>query len=51
MCCFDLYGDYVYGQMDEINLWDLWTNEKSLSLRNKARERGFPLCKICGNIE
>lgn len=51
MCCFDLYGDYVYGEMDKIDLYKLWKNDKSVNLRNKARERGFSLCKICGNIE
>jgi len=51
MCCFDLYGDYVYGEMDKINLKDLWFSPKVIKMRTIAAKRGFPLCKVCGNIE
>jgi len=51
MCCFDLFGDYSYGRMDEITLHDLWFSDKVKKMRKTAYHRGFPLCKVCGNIE
>jgi radical SAM protein with 4Fe4S-binding SPASM domain len=51
MCCFDLYGDYVYGEMDKNNLEDLWKSAKVRAMRQTAQNRKFPLCKKCGNIE
>jgi MoaA/NifB/PqqE/SkfB family radical SAM enzyme len=51
MCCFDLLGDYVYGEMDKQDLNDLWFSERATLIRDKARNRIFPLCKVCGNVE
>ncbi|MFA6422449.1 MAG: radical SAM protein [Candidatus Buchananbacteria bacterium] len=51
MCCFDLLGDYVYGKMDETDLYKLWNSKEAVFIRERARKRFFPLCKICGNIE
>jgi MoaA/NifB/PqqE/SkfB family radical SAM enzyme len=51
MCCFDLYGDYVYGEMDKINLRELWNSPKVKAMRETAYQRKYPLCKVCGNIE
>lgn len=51
MCCFDLLGDYVYGEMDKTDLNDLWFSERATLIRSKARQRIFPLCKVCGNVE
>ena len=51
MCCFDLFGDYVYGQMDKIGLEELWFSNKAKKIRQAAAKKKLPLCKICGNIE
>lgn len=51
MCCFDLVGDYVYGELDKVGLKDLWFSEKAMDIRATAYKRKFPLCKVCGNIE
>ncbi|MBI4812385.1 radical SAM protein [Candidatus Falkowbacteria bacterium] len=51
MCCFDLLGDYVYGELDEMGLKDLWFSKKARDIRTAAYKRKFPLCKVCGNIE
>src|SRR3989339_637759 len=51
MCCFDLYGDYVYGEMDKMDLRKMWNLAKNKKLRDAAYNRKFPLCKKCGNIE
>jgi len=51
MCCFDLFGDYVYGEMDKTKLDELWNFDKIKKIRKTAHKRGTPLCKICGNIE
>ena len=51
MCCFDLFGDYVYGEMDKMNLQELWRDPKVKELRQKGYHRQTPLCKVCGNIE
>lgn len=51
MCCFDLYGDYVYGDMDKVSLRELWRDPKVRELRQKGYRRQTPLCGKCGNIE
>lgn len=51
MCCFDLLGDYVYGQADQEDLYSLWNKKEAVFIRERARKRIFPLCRICGNIE
>ena len=51
VCCFDLFGDYSYGRMDELDLKTLWFSDKATALRNSASQRKLPLCKTCGNIE
>jgi MoaA/NifB/PqqE/SkfB family radical SAM enzyme len=51
MCCFDLYGDYVYGEMDKVNLKELWNSSRVRKFRNFGYNRQAPLCKKCGNVE
>lgn len=51
MCCFDLYGDYTYGPIDQVKLSQLWQSEKVKKIRQAAYKRLTPLCKVCGNIE
>lgn len=51
MCCFDLVGDYSYGEMDKTDLKTLWNSEGVKKMRGMAFKRQYPLCKVCGNIE
>jgi len=51
MCCFDLYGDYSYGDLRKIKLIDMWRSEDVSKLRKLAYNRKTPLCKVCGNVE
>lgn len=51
MCCFDLVGDYSYGEMDKTGLKTLWNSDKVEKMRKIAYKRQYPLCKVCGNIE
>lgn len=50
-CCFDLYGDYSYGNMITDDFKTIWFSKKSKELRRMAKKRKLPLCKVCGNIE
>ena len=51
MCCFDLFGDYSYGNLIEKDFKTLWFSEKAKKIRGLAYKRSFPLCQKCGNIE
>ena len=48
---FDLYGDYVYGDMDKVTLKELWNSHRVKKFRNFGYNRQTPLCKKCGNVE
>lgn len=51
MCCFDLVGDYVYGDLSKQSLAEIWNSPKVKIMKEKAFRRELPLCKVCGNIE
>lgn len=51
MCCFDLFGDHVYGDLSEQTFKEVWNSDKAKNMRKMAFERRLPLCKVCGNIE
>lgn len=51
MCCFDLLGDYVYGDLSEQTFKEVWNFDKSKKMRKAAFKKQLPLCKVCGNIE
>jgi len=51
MCCFDLFGDYSYGNLVENDFKTLWFSPKGKKIRHLAHKRAFPLCQKCGNIE
>ncbi|MDD5750374.1 MAG: SPASM domain-containing protein [Candidatus Pacebacteria bacterium] len=51
MCCFDLFGDYSYGNLIENDFKSLWFSDKGKKIRRLAYKRSFPLCQKCGNIE
>ena len=51
MCCFDLVGDYVYGDLSKQSLAEVWSSPNAKAIRAGALKRKLPLCKVCGNIE
>jgi len=51
MCCFDLFGDYSYGNLIAKDFKSLWFSDKGKKMRRLAYKRFFPLCQKCGNIE
>jgi len=51
MCCFDLLGDYVFGDLSEQAFKEVWNSDKAKKMRRAAFKRQLPLCKVCGNIE
>ena len=51
MCCFDLLGDYVYGDLSKDDFKTVWNSTKATAIREAAYQRKTPLCKVCGNVE
>ena len=49
MCCYDLNGEYVYGNVLEQKLESFWKSEEVSKKREMAKQRKYPLCKICAN--
>ncbi len=49
MCCYDLNGEYSYGNVKEKNLKDFWRAEDVKRRRMVAEKRGYDLCKVCAN--
>jgi MoaA/NifB/PqqE/SkfB family radical SAM enzyme len=48
MCCYDIKGKYVFGNLLEKKFKDIWFNVDIKHKRKLAREKTYPLCKICG---
>lgn len=48
MCCYDIKGEYVYGNLFKQDFRDAWFNPEVKIRRNRAFKKEFPLCKICG---
>src|SRR3989344_2600904 len=47
MCCYDLRGEYVYGNVFSQKLKEIWFNREVRKMREIAQKRGNPLCKTC----
>ena len=47
MCCYDLQGEYIWGDMLSQKLKDVWFNQELAEKRKMAIERRYPLCKKC----
>lgn len=47
MCCYDLNGEYLYGDALTQKLEDIWFSAKAKEMRKFAKNRKYPLCKIC----
>ncbi len=48
MCCYDIKGEYVYGNLLEKNLKEIWFSEEVKKRRKAAEEGRYPLCNVCG---
>jgi len=48
-CCYDLYSEYVMGNVFEESLRAIWRNDKYQELRRKIRmgRKSIPMCNIC----
>ncbi len=48
-CCRDAQGEYYLGNVLRENLYDIWTNERSRSIRKlvSTSSNSFPLCRLC----
>lgn len=52
LCCADMYGDVVAGNVREATLEQLWNSAKFVNVRNRLRKRGrrdLPLCETCSH--
>lgn len=47
MCCYDLNGEYVYGNVLSKTLKDIWFDSAVRKARQIAEHKGYPLCKVC----
>lgn len=47
MCCYDLQGEYIWGNMLNQKLKSVWFNKELAEKRKIAIERRYPLCKKC----
>ena len=47
MCCYDLKGEYVYGNIFENSFSEIWFSPQALKKRRLAEKREYPLCKQC----
>lgn len=47
MCCYDLRGNYLYGNVLSHKLKDIWFSPDIQKKRKLAEERKYSLCKIC----
>ncbi len=47
MCCYDLNGEYIYGNVFSEKLKDIWFTINTKQMRRMAEKRNYPLCKVC----
>jgi len=47
MCCYDLRGQYIYGNVLSRKLKDIWFDPNTQKMRESAGKRKYPLCKTC----
>lgn len=47
MCCYDLDGKYIYGNIFSKSFKDIWFDPKAKKMRKMAKNRRYPLCKLC----
>lgn len=47
MCCYDLNGKYIYGNVLSQKLKNIWFDPNVRQMRKLAENRKYPLCKTC----
>jgi len=47
MCCYDINGNYLYGNVLDKKLKDIWFSDEVKKKRAQAEKRGYPLCRGC----
>lgn len=47
LCCYDVRGEYVYGNLLEKQFKDIWFDQKNINKRKIAEKRQYALCKKC----
>jgi len=47
MCCYDINGQYIYGNVLDKKLKKLWKEPDVVKKRKMAKNRKYLLCKIC----
>jgi len=50
MCCYDLNGNYIYGNILAEKFDDIWFNSDVKKVRELANEKKHSLCKVCSNF-
>ncbi|MBU1939210.1 radical SAM protein [Candidatus Micrarchaeota archaeon] len=50
MCCYDIQGDYSFGNIFSRPFGDVWKSEKYTRTRKAMHKRALPLCKKCAGI-
>lgn len=53
LCCADYFYQVVFGNVMEMDLWDIWTSERYVYYRTMHRQgKGYlrPLCSECNRI-
>lgn len=48
MCCYDIKGEYVFGNILKDDFKKIWNNPEIKIKIKAAKEKKFPLCKVCG---
>lgn len=51
MCCYDLRGEYLYGNVLKKTLKDIWFDPENKKKRKMAFNKRYPLCKTCSIYE
>jgi MoaA/NifB/PqqE/SkfB family radical SAM enzyme len=47
LCCYDIRGEYSYGNLLERPFKEIWFDLAVVAKRRLAEKRGYPLCKKC----
>jgi MoaA/NifB/PqqE/SkfB family radical SAM enzyme len=47
MCCYDIKGEYIYGNLLQNDLKSLWFDKEVMRKRMAAESGKYPLCEVC----
>jgi len=51
MCCYDINGQYCFGNVFDKPFLEIWENNKYKRTRKLIKNRALPLCKKCAGTE